>query len=470
VKAEEVVTRAVHEAEARFGAASPEYANAQNDLGTVLIYLQEPEQAAQAFARACAVDIPTNEQATRDRLTYTLNWGRALEMAGKLDEAEEVLRSGLQGRAGFYGREHAGYAFGLEPLAEILLRKRNIEEALKLIDEATRNFWHHAHPRVATALALRAEILKAAGSEEPPFADLDELPDEIVERIGQAVLERAGETEPRLSRQVLDDLLPLLTSRFGEDHPVTLNALAAIANLERSLGDSQARQDAIRRAIAAFDHKGELGQALQAVQGLALAQSEAGQSAAAEETYRDAIARAKDLGDHAALAQVLRNYGLLLAEGDRRPEAEQLLRAALTEAEWASDPVMAGRAQIALGIFLYHGGQMNEARDLLTRALERLSPAEPDAVCGRSHLEAIKSGGACGCGDMKQALAQAFREFVMARLPAGIINRLQVDLQGDDFDVEVFLEREPTPEENDLIQRTFRHALAEFRQRVRQER
>jgi hypothetical protein len=66
---------------------------------------------------------------TAGPLSYRLNLGMVLRMAGRLDGAETELRHGAEDRLAFYGREHPGYAFGLEPLAEVLLQRGNASEA-----------------------------------------------------------------------------------------------------------------------------------------------------------------------------------------------------------------------------------------------------------------------------------------------------------------------------------------------------
>jgi hypothetical protein len=42
---------------------------------------------------------------------------------GRRREAEKELRRGLTERLAFYGREYAGYAYGLEPMADLLRRR-----------------------------------------------------------------------------------------------------------------------------------------------------------------------------------------------------------------------------------------------------------------------------------------------------------------------------------------------------------
>src|SRR5687768_7695044 len=123
VEAEELMVDAVLEAERRHGAESPQAAEAHNELGTVLLNVQDFQGAVQAYRHACTGPMPAGGQPLKDRLTFLMNLGMALQYAGQLEQAEQVLRQGLEGRERLYGPEHAGYAFGLEPLGALLLRR-----------------------------------------------------------------------------------------------------------------------------------------------------------------------------------------------------------------------------------------------------------------------------------------------------------------------------------------------------------
>src|SRR5262245_9895833 len=115
VEAEQVLVRACSEAEAQSGPNSHAHAIAQNDLGNLYGFFGDMRRAAVAYQRACDGPLPTETQARRDRLTYLINLAGALEALGKLEEAERVHREGVAGRRDFYGADHPGYAFGLEP-------------------------------------------------------------------------------------------------------------------------------------------------------------------------------------------------------------------------------------------------------------------------------------------------------------------------------------------------------------------
>ena len=479
---------ALSQVESRFGKGSPRYASASSELGTVLLNAGQRERAIEAFRAACEGPWPADGQDLRDRLTYLMNLGQSLEWAGRLDEAEQALRKGLEGRKAHYGREHSGYAFGLEPLGTLMLRMGKPAVALEMLDEVASNFARNRHPRIAGALALRAEALKASGKPNPPFDGLDGLPPELIGQIFDKVLARFQQRFPGqaertpaqlvVMRQVLADLVPLLERRLGEAHKATLGALATAANIERLLGDNgdeQIRSAAIRRTIDICDRHGRGREALHAVMGLAMARGDAEHEEEAVEIYQDALRRAEQLGDPVDRSQALRNFGLCLSNLKRNVEAERRLGEAV-EVAAASGAAMDGdapriseilsRAQIALGIFLQHNGKPDEARGLLSSALERIDPALPDAITARGHLGAIETGAACGCGDTAGAMAEAFRQFVLARLPQGLLEKLDVELKDKNFQIGVHLNRELQPGELQQLNRVVSHALEEFKRRV----
>ncbi|HEY1379414.1 MAG TPA: tetratricopeptide repeat protein [Gemmataceae bacterium] len=468
-KAEETVIQAVRDAEAAHGAGSPQLARAYNDLGSVLMQLSRYEAAVEAFKGACDGPAPAEEPARSDRLFYRTNLGLALQFAGKFDEAEAVLRENLDARKEVYGPEHVGHAFGQESLADLLLRQKRAGDALELLNPAVTMFVKHRHPRVAHAIALRAEALRANDRAESPFAHLDQLPDEVIVEVAQVSLGRVNLIDPTLSRLVLTDLDDLLTKRFGENHPLILRLLTAQADLEAGqgkAGDARLREKAVRRAVTVCDRLGQPRDAVQAVLALAQTQVDGGKPEVALATYADAVKRAEGLGDAALLAQVRRGWGRLLADLKRNEGAERQLRQAVADADRAGDRTLAGRMRVALGMFLQHAGRADDAKAALEEGAGRLGPAHPDAVAARTHLGAIADGGPCGCGNSGEALAVALREYVRGRLPADLLKELAVTYAGDDFDVKVRLSRQPTGDEQQQLYDVINAGLDEYRARI----
>lgn len=122
------------------GHGSPEWGSAECDLGNVLLDADQRDRAIECYRRAVSAT-PRDRESRKDQLTYRLNLGLALRMAGRLDEAEAELRLGVQERLAFYGREHAGYAFGLEPLADLLRQRGDVAGARQVVEEAVANLW-----------------------------------------------------------------------------------------------------------------------------------------------------------------------------------------------------------------------------------------------------------------------------------------------------------------------------------------
>ena len=146
--------------------------------------------------------------------------------------------------------------------------------------------------------------------------------------------------------------------------------------------------------------------------------------------------------------------------------AEQRLVEAVAQARRGADHDTVGRAGVALGLFLQHEGRLPEARAVLEEGLAVLDPVHPDAIIGRSHLGAVLEGRTCGCGNLQDTMAEAFREFVLTRLPADLLARLDVAIVDNDFQINVELRREPTEGELERLNSVFQSALAEFRRRI----
>jgi len=466
VDAEQLLHRELQATEERCGRGSPQWASVHCDLGNLLYGTGQAHRAIEHFRAACSIPVPQDPETHKDLITYRLNLAMALAAAGRPAEAEAELRHNLQERLSFYGREHPGYAFGLETLAELLLDRGDLAAAREAIEETVANFWNNGHERVATALALRARIIQASGGHEPLFHCLDRLPDEIVSSTAHAVI-RASGGHPELDKAILARLAEAVEARLGPDHETTLAVLSRLANISHHTGDEPGRVAAIQRVLASYLRQGRTEEAIHALQGLAMAQSDAGDWAASLGSYAQAHAHAQSLGRPDLAAQVLRNWGIALSTAGQTAEAERRLREAVAVAETGHDPELLGRTRIALGLFLQHTQRLAEARQVVEAGLATLDPAHPDAIMGRGHLTAMLENRSCGCGNTPDAVAAAFREFVLARLPQDLLSRLDVEIKDNDLSVNVALNREPTPAELDHLNNLIQSATAEFRRRLR---
>jgi hypothetical protein len=141
------------------------------------------------------------------------------------------------------------------PLADVLLRLGKTAEGMKLAQDSYNALWALGDPLITAIIPVRAEALKAAGRQESPFADLADLPDELVSKTVAAVLARVPVGDPSRVRAVLAELLVFADKKYGDGHAVTCDVLAAIAHHESRQGadaDATVRRTAVRRSVWSY--------------------------------------------------------------------------------------------------------------------------------------------------------------------------------------------------------------------------
>jgi len=164
------------------------------------------EAAADVLRQAVAAGPGASEDSRGRYFTHVMNLGDLLVYLEHYEEAERVLRAGLQGRADLYGRDHPGYAYGLEPLAEALLRAGQAKQALPLAEQATEIFWNHTHERTPELMAFRAYVRLAVDEDANAFQDMEAMPDDLVDVAIATTMTRA-ERDRVLGPRVLAALL-----------------------------------------------------------------------------------------------------------------------------------------------------------------------------------------------------------------------------------------------------------------------
>jgi len=220
----------------RDGDPSVGLADAYQALGEGRFYAGEMEEARQAFQRAADL-YRAVQPAETIALAATLNdLGASLQGLGRLDEAEELLRTTLEMKRRL-GDEPLSIGWTLEALAHVANKRNDLEGAVALLREQVELYranLHALHPSLAFAvqnlgsLTLRAEGAEAAdpivsealrireqglGENHPAVADSLEflatirmtrgLPDDALELQQRAVETyrvALGEDTPRLGR------------------------------------------------------------------------------------------------------------------------------------------------------------------------------------------------------------------------------------------------------------------------------
>ncbi|HEV3164223.1 MAG TPA: tetratricopeptide repeat protein [Isosphaeraceae bacterium] len=457
-KAAAIIFGSVQDAQKLFGSESPQYADALFQLAQFFMAIDKLDLAADAVGKAAQVPVPGPE-GRQKQLGYLRNQGEVLVQAGELQAAERIHRDGLQQRLEFYGPEHAGFAFGLEALAEVVWNLGRAEEALDLVQQAMAIFHRDGDPQFIPAFVLRAFILRTLMPTEPVF-EFERADDEVIDAMVEHTLSRAERSEPATAQSVLGNLLGEVAAvRDLTDHRL-LPIANALADQARLAGDLEAWRGALESSLQFCAASGQDLIGVKVEQALALAQDVSGLEAQAEKTYRTALKRAKTFGDATLMAGLLRNYGLFLDQHDRSQEAQPKLQQAVQAARAGREPEMIGRCLVALGIQHQHAGRLSEAQPLLEESLSLLAPMHADALSGRSHLEAIKARRTCGCGDMAGAMGQAIEEVIRRSLPPGLLKSVQL---GEDQQIQVKLTRKPTDEEAQQLSAAMEAARYEYR-------
>jgi tetratricopeptide (TPR) repeat protein len=253
--AESTVKKAALEAKAKHGSGSHPLAIAYAELARLHLRMGDAERAAKEFQHAANGPMPADPQHRRDRLSFLFGYGAALTDLGKTSEAEKVLRQCLGFARNLTGAQSAYSSVALIPLADVLLRSGRTDEAAKLANEAYDALWKLGDPLFTSAVGTRAEALKATGRADNPFADLADLPDDMVTAAIANTLARAGKGDPGRVRAVLADLLGFVEKKFGDGHTITCDALAAVAHHEAAIGDKadeKVRRTAVRRSVWSY--------------------------------------------------------------------------------------------------------------------------------------------------------------------------------------------------------------------------
>ncbi len=254
-EAELAVKQAAMTAKAKYGSGSHPLAAAYADIARLHLRMGEFGKAAVEFQHACKSALPPDLPARRDRLGFMYGFAAALFALTRFEEAEKVLRQCEAFARNVHGATSAAAVAAKAALADALIKLGKTADALKMAQAAYDELWRLGDPLIVAAIPVRAEALKAAGRTDYPFADLGDLPDDLIAKTVSAVLARAPTGGPGPVRMVLADLLTFADKRYGDGHTVTSDVLAAVVHHESRQGtraDAPARYKAVRRLVWSF--------------------------------------------------------------------------------------------------------------------------------------------------------------------------------------------------------------------------
>ncbi len=265
-------------------------------LATVQLLGGIIERALETLKEGCARPEPADKEARKQRLTLLMNAGEIFQRHGQLAEAEEALRAGLAGRESFYGKTHAGFAFGLEPLGDVFLAQGKREEAARLYDAALKIFARERHPRAVGALARVLVCQKLATPTDNPYESAS-MPRDAWDELASASIGLTRQLPGGMAAPALWNLQSQLAIQLGEGHALREALLTLLSNEERKRGDWKEAKKAFQLLANLYHGANQPERMLEAMLGVALAQSESGDHNGAQKTYQDVIARAEKRGN-----------------------------------------------------------------------------------------------------------------------------------------------------------------------------
>ena len=459
LRAEEIMRAAIVEIEADAGPDSAAFAEACMHLASLLSGSGEFARGADLLRRAVAAKIP-GEDGARDRLTYLMNLGEFLTRAGQFEDADAALQESIDGRRALYGEDHPGFAFGLEPLADLRVLTGDAEGALALYEQCLEIHWTQGHPRVTTALAGRALAL-ATMQVDDLLGPVAQMPDALLDEVVDALLSRARLAPSPASLRVIAATLALAEARCTARVRTVRMVQSDVA---RVVGDVGIQIEASEALLPLARSEAET---IDVLRGLALARAEAEQHVEAEQAYVKAVAAAVELGDPGYISRTQRGAGLYLADRGRTEEAVRLLAEAVSVARTAELLPEQGRALIALGIVHQHAGALEPARVALTEGTMLLPPEDHDRLRGRSHLTALDTDEGCGCGDrgaadLDAAMSEALTTLVEQVVSPDLIASLTVRMTPEGPVVAVELARAAEDGERERLDRAIQQALTQL--------
>ncbi len=255
VEAEDLLRAAAKKIKAQHGSGSHPLALAYGELGRLYLRMGKAQKAARAFEHAAKSFTPSDPQQQRDLLALRCGLGAALGKLGWYPEAIPLLRQCVTDARKLAGETSALAMVAQVPLADVLLKSGATDEAAVLAHQAYDALWRLGDPLFTATVGTRAEILKAMGEAGNPFVELDELPEEYISSAITNALSRMGQGDPEQVRAMLADLLQFVEGKYGDGHPLTCDAIAAVAHHERTMGaagDETVRRKAVRRSIWSF--------------------------------------------------------------------------------------------------------------------------------------------------------------------------------------------------------------------------
>ena len=433
------------------GENSVQYARSLSHLATLYCASGDLSKGAE-LCLAAADRCPTDEEGTKEKLTQMMNAGQMYSGCGQSKEALPILQKALDERITFYGKGHAGVAYGEQVLAEAMLAEKQYAEGLKHATSAVQTFYSERHHEFPGAYAVRAGLASAKGVDSAKiWKTLADIPEDATAEIVLHADRVAKLMEPKLGLSYLEQLAKWAESYLPENTKLLGNTLVAWSNLAQASNDPGGMGRCSDMMLNFIDKLPKPADQVNMLQGIAMNYSSCGRSSdEVRSIYQRATTTAKN--DPLLEAAVVTNWAIFEAEQDDKSAAPALYDRAIELSKQMNSTEKLGRSMIAKGVFLHHQEQSEEALKLLKQGTDILPATNSDAACGMMHLVALESGLPCCChgGDemTKESLTILAQKFFEQSGLGDVLDKVEFGEDG----LNVSVSREPSQDELQRLQ------------------
>lgn len=294
-----------HESLKKLGAFSPDYAEACNHMGRILIRQGEPKRAEEYINESTVIYKQLGKDYDVERAESLEGLGNFYEQLGRYEEAEQTLLEALEIKRAIPNEANILIIETLNDLGILYRHLGDASRAEEMFEEVIKKCEEELttdHPFYATAKNNLATIAMQDGDNDN-------------------------------AKKLLEEALATYDKKYGPNHPLSANTLNNLARVQRQLGNEQLAEDYYKRVLKLDERlygKSHPDYAT-TLMNLAILYSSTGRDNEADTYYAEALSIRKDvLGeDHPSYFRALENVGLHSMSRGKMEEAEKYFREAI---------------------------------------------------------------------------------------------------------------------------------------------
>ncbi|MEP5611882.1 MAG: CHAT domain-containing tetratricopeptide repeat protein [Cyclobacteriaceae bacterium] len=294
-----------HESLKDLGAFSPEYAEACNHLGRILIRQGQPARAEEYINESAVIYKQLGNDFDVERAESLEGLGNFYEQLGRYEDAEKTLLEALEIKRGIPNEANI---LIIETLNDLGILYRHLGD-----DDKSEDMFLEVVEKCEAELTTDHQFYATAKN-----------------NLATIAMQKGEDAEAKV---LLEEALAVYDTKYGPNHPLSANVLNNLARVERQLGESDVAEKYYKRVLALDERlygKNHPDYAT-TLMNLAILYSASGREAEADTYYLEALAIRKNvLGkNHPTYYRALENVGLHAMAQGKMMDAEAYFREAI---------------------------------------------------------------------------------------------------------------------------------------------